>query len=99
MAVAIAIWSIWVLVSSLIAGGYLAGRFRHRTYDATEHESDVRDGAHGLLVWALAALLGSYLVTSAVVSAGKSDTGRTGTTISALSQDRSQSAADTLLRS
>jgi hypothetical protein len=32
-------------------------------HDATEHESDVRDSAHGLVVWALAALLGTWIVT------------------------------------
>jgi len=27
-----------------MAGGYLTGRLRRRFHDATEHESDVRDG-------------------------------------------------------
>jgi hypothetical protein len=57
------IWEIWVAVSAFAVGGYFAGRLRHRVGDATEHESDVRDSAHGLVVWAIAALLGTWIVT------------------------------------
>src|SRR3954452_23434800 len=49
-AIAAASWLLWVQISSFMAGGYLTGRMRRRFHDATEHESDVRDGAHGLLV-------------------------------------------------
>jgi hypothetical protein len=59
----IGIWEIWVAVSAFAVGGYFAGRLRHRVHDATEHESDVRDSAHGLVVWAIAALLGTWIVT------------------------------------
>lgn len=59
--IAAATWLIWVQVSSFMAGGYLTGRMRRRIGDATEHESDVRDGAHGLLVWAGASILGAAL--------------------------------------
>ncbi len=62
--IAAASWLLWVNVSSYMAGGYLAGRMRRRFHDASEHESDVRDGAHGLLVWAGA------LVVSAIVAVG-----------------------------
>jgi hypothetical protein len=64
VAIAAASWLLWVEVSSFMAGGYLAGRLRRRFADATEHEVDVRDGAHGLLVWAGA------LVVGAVIAAG-----------------------------
>lgn len=60
------LWFIWVVISSNAAGAYLAGRMRRRIGDATEDESDTRDGAHGLLVWALGALLGAMLATSGV---------------------------------
>ncbi|MBV8850114.1 MAG: hypothetical protein JOZ16_11085 [Methylobacteriaceae bacterium] len=59
----IGIWEIWVAVSAFAIGGYFAGRLRHRVGDATEHESDVRDSAHGLVVWAIAALLGTWIIT------------------------------------
>src|SRR5687768_8444964 len=38
-------------------GGYVAGRTRLALVDATPDEIEARDGAHGLLVWALATLL------------------------------------------
>ena len=52
-------------VSSFIAGAYLAGRLRRRLQDATTHEVEVRDGSHGLLVWALGVLVGAMLAASA----------------------------------
>ena len=92
-AIAIAIWSVWVAVSSLIAGGYLAGRLRHRVHDASEHESDIRDGSHGLLVWALAALFSSYLIATAAGGLASHAPGH-----AAAAPDPATSAADTLLR-
>lgn len=59
--VAAASWLLWVQVSSLMAGGYLAGRLRRRHFDASEDESDARDGAHGLIVWAGATVLGAVI--------------------------------------
>ena len=67
--IAAASWLLWVQVSSLMAGGYLTGRMRRRAHDATEHESDVRDGAHGLLVWGGAVVLGAILALSGVGAA------------------------------
>src|SRR5690606_3842306 len=58
------LWLLWVQVSASIAGGYLAGRMRRRHGDATEYESDIRDGSHGLVVWALATLVAAFLAYS-----------------------------------
>ncbi|GAC1339188.1 MAG: hypothetical protein NVSMB26_26910 [Beijerinckiaceae bacterium] len=88
---AIGIWEVWVAVSSFAVGAYLAGRLRHRIHDATEHESDVRDSSHGLLVWALAALAGTYLISSAL-------TGATHAAANADKANPARYAADTLLR-
>ena len=63
-----ALWFLWVQVSSYMAGAYLTGRLRKRVGDATEHEVEVRDGSHGLLVWAGAVLVGSYFALSGVSS-------------------------------
>ncbi len=63
-AIAAALWLLWVQVSSFMAGGYLTGRLRRRNYDATEDESDIRDGSHGLLVWGLGVLVGAVLAFS-----------------------------------
>lgn len=66
VAIAAASWLLWVEVSSFMAGGYLAGRLRRRFHDSTEHESDVRDGAHGLLVWAGALVVGAVIATGGI---------------------------------
>ena len=59
-AIAAALWVLWVQISSFMAGGYLTGRMRRRHHDATEHESDIRDGSHGLVMWAVGVLLGAF---------------------------------------
>ncbi|MDB5529976.1 MAG: hypothetical protein JWR51_3079 [Devosia sp.] len=69
IAIAAASWFLWVQISSFMAGGYLTGRLRRRHFDATEHESDVRDGAHGLLVWAGAAVLGTIIAIGGIGAA------------------------------
>lgn len=61
------IWLLWVQLLSSLAGSYLAGRMRMPIMGATEHERDMRDGVHGLLVWALstlAVIAGSALLAS-----------------------------------
>src|SRR3982750_4272081 len=68
-AIAAASWLLWVQISSFMAGGYLTGRMRRRFHDATEHESDVRDGAHGLLVWAGALVIGAIIAVGGLGAA------------------------------
>lgn len=64
VAIAAGTWLLWVQVSSFMAGAYVTGRLRKRHGDATEDESDMRDGFHGLLVW------GGALVVGAVIAVG-----------------------------
>ncbi|MEX2616300.1 MAG: hypothetical protein WD767_09400 [Alphaproteobacteria bacterium] len=78
---AAAIWFIWTQVSSVMAGGYIAGRLRRRINDATEHEVDIRDGAHGLLVWAVSALVGAVLALGLVAGGAKVVTGALAPTV------------------
>lgn len=59
--VAAALWFIWVQITSVMAGGYLAGRMRRRAGDANGHEIDVRDGVHGLVVWAVGTVIAAAL--------------------------------------
>lgn len=66
IAIAAASWFLWVIVSSFMAGAYLTGRLRRRFYDSTADEVDVRDGAHGLLVWAGSLVLGAVLAASGI---------------------------------
>jgi hypothetical protein len=46
------LWVVLVTIASASGGGYLAGRMRARHGDGTENEVEVRDGVHGLVVWA-----------------------------------------------
>jgi hypothetical protein len=98
LVIAGALWILWVEVSCFLAGGYLAGRLRRRAKpQATTHEVEVRDGSHGLLVWALCLIVGA-LITGAtvtgVVSLGASAVG--GAAATAL--DPSAYYVDALLR-
>lgn len=60
------IWMIWTAVSSFAAGGYLTGRLRRRLGDANADEIEARDGAHGVVVWAVGAVFGGFLAVSGV---------------------------------
>ncbi len=108
IAIAAASWLLWVEVSSFMAGGYLTGRMRRRFHDATEHESDIRDGAHGLLVWAGALVVGAIIAVGglgAAVSAAGNAIGTLTTAASNVADDAPESVdpnayfVDTLFRS
>lgn len=79
---AIGLWLLWVQLMASMSGGYLAGRMRGPWEKAT-HESELRDGAHGLLVWAASTLvaaavaaIGAVLATIAVHHGIDADAGR-----------------------
>jgi hypothetical protein len=59
-------WILWVQLMASFAGGYLTGRMRRRAGDASEYESDIRDGSNGLVTWALATLVAATLAWSGV---------------------------------
>lgn len=59
--IAIGLWLLWLQVTASLGGGYVAGRLRRRLHDAVRHESDMRDGMHGLVVWAVGILIGSLM--------------------------------------
>lgn len=104
VAIAGATWLLWVQVSSFMAGAYLTGRLRKRHLDATEDESDVRDGAHGLIVWAGSLVIGAIIATggiSALVSAVGSAAATATTAASNVAEDVADPNAyfvDTLFR-
>src|SRR5712671_719003 len=53
-------------IASYGFGGYLAGRLRPAITDGTSEETEFRDGAHGLLVWAIATVLTALLALAAL---------------------------------
>jgi hypothetical protein len=93
-AIAAASWLLWVQISSFMAGGYLAGRMRRRFRDATEHESDVRDGAHGLLVWAGALVIGAIIAVGGLGAAASAIGNAVGTATTAASNVAQGAAAN-----
>ncbi len=50
-------WVVLTAVGSFALGGYLAGRVRS-PWQASADEVHFRDGAHGLLVWSIAVIIG-----------------------------------------
>lgn len=66
LGIASGLWFVWVAITSFGAGAYLAGRLRRPVPGATADEVEVRDGAHGVLVWATGALVGAALATAGV---------------------------------
>lgn len=90
MLIAIGIWTLWVAASSFMAGGYLAGRLRRRVADASEHEVDIRDGCHGLVVWGLGVLIGGALLATGIQT-----TAKVGTTATAAATASAAAAATT----
>lgn len=70
-AIAVGIWVLWVTISAFIAGGYVTGRLRRSLPEASAHETHVRDGAHGIIVWSLGIMLGAYLATVSIAGAAK----------------------------
>lgn len=54
--VIIGLWMLWVQLMATMAGAYLAGRILRSSAPNT-HESELRDGAHGLVVWATSTVL------------------------------------------
>lgn len=63
-----AAWFVAVQLFASGVGGYLAGRLRTRWVSVHTDEVFFRDTAHGLLVWAVGAIITASLLTSAVSS-------------------------------
>ena len=98
LVIAGALWILWVEVTCFLAGGYLAGRLRRRVSPAaTPHEVEVRDGSHGLLVWALCLVVGA-LVTGAALSGVVSLGARAAGGAAAAAPDPAGYYVDALLR-
>jgi hypothetical protein len=93
--IAAATWFLWVQISSFMAGGYLTGRLRRRYFDASEDESDLRDGAHGLLVWAGAAILGTVIAVGGIGAAANA-VGSAAATATTAASNVAEGAADAM---
>jgi hypothetical protein len=85
------LWFLWVAITAFAAGGYLAGRLRRPVAGASVDESELRDGSHGILVWATGVLLGAVLavsgVTGVIGAAGRAAGGATEAATQAINGD------------
>lgn len=93
VAIAAASWFLWVQVSSFMAGGYLTGRLRRRHFDADADESDLRDGAHGLLVWAGAVVIGAIIALGGIGAAANA-VGSVAATVTTAAANVAEDAVD-----
>lgn len=82
--IASGIWLLWVPLISAMAGGYVAGAMRGRSPTASEREVEMRDGIHGLCVWAVATLgaAAGAAVIAAIAALGTDAAGATATNVS-----------------
>jgi hypothetical protein len=70
LVIAVGLWTLWVAGTSFLAAGYITGRLRRRMPDASTHEAQIRDGAHGVIAWGACALIGAALVAFGAYGAG-----------------------------
>ncbi len=66
-----AFWVLLVEAWAFALGGYISGRMRHRWQDGVQSEVTFRDGAHGLLTWGLAIVLGALIAAAVAGVAGR----------------------------
>lgn len=87
------LWILWVHLMASFAGGYLTGRMRRRVGDASEYESDIRDGSNGFVTWALATLVAAVIAWSGVMGAANVAGRAAGAVASAAGQAAGEPAA------
>ncbi len=97
MAVVGGLWILTVQLSASLAGGYLAGRLRRRHGDSTEYESDLRDGSHGLVTWAVATIVAATLTVSGITGTAATVGQAAGAVASAAGQGVQALASNDLL--
>jgi hypothetical protein len=64
--IGVGLWLVWVQLISSYVGGYVTARLRPRAVGQTEHEVDVRDGLHGLLMWATTVIAAAIISTAGI---------------------------------
>jgi hypothetical protein len=57
------VWLLAIQVLAFWCGGYICARLRARQPELSEHEVDVRDGLHGLIMWGVGVLAAGFIST------------------------------------
>ena len=87
--IALTLWVLWITVSSFAVGGYVTGRLRRRAGDVSQEEVEVRDGVHGLVLWAAAIVVFALIAGFSIFQVAK-------TGISAAASEGARSETSTL---
>lgn len=94
--IAAGIWILWTQLLSSLAGGYAAGYLRLPTPEFMPHENELRDGLHGLTVWAACTVLVFIAIGVATVGASfvasQADGSQTAEAVEALKRTRENTA-------
>jgi hypothetical protein len=99
-----AVWLVFAQAVGFATGGYVAGRLRRGPAAVHTDEVKFRDGANGLIVWAIGVVVSSVILATAVDKVGSAaGTAATGTAIAGLASAANQTPSmdyftDTLLR-
>ena len=96
-------WVSVAMILSFLVGGYFTGRYRRPVGDTmSREETEARDGAHGVLVWALSLLLGVSLAAMIAAGAARGTASAVGGAAAVAAQnvprDRVSTVFDTMLR-
>jgi len=65
-----ALWLVFAQAVGFATGGYIAGRLRRTPTPVHTSEVKVRDGANGLLVWAIGVVVSSLILATALAKVG-----------------------------
>lgn len=98
-AIVLGLWILLVTVMSFMAGGYFTGLLMQRRA-ASDHESEMRDGMHGVLAWGSGVLLGAMIAGFTIAGTAKTGTEALSNAALAATDERGPVAyfADVLLR-
>lgn len=65
-AIAAGLYLLWVQLSSFYIGGYITARMRSPDLNTSEHETDVRDGLHGVIMWGVSVVAAAIIAFAGI---------------------------------
>lgn len=69
-AIAAGLYLLWVQLMCFYIGGYITARLRSPDVNTTEHETDVRDGLHGIIVWGVSVIAAAFVAVAGLGGIG-----------------------------
>jgi hypothetical protein len=76
-AIGAGLYFLWVQIMAFYMGGYVPGRLRGQGPGTNQHEVDVHDGLHGLVMWGVAVLAAGFIAVVGLGGVGAAATART----------------------